>query len=362
MPIKLVHVVGNRPQFIKLAPFLRATARIEGIRDVIIHSGQHYDFEMSRTFFDEMNIPEPDYNLEVGSGTHAGQTGLVLERLEPLLLREKPDMVIVYGDTNTTLAAALCAVKLHLPLAHVESGLREYVWRPEEINRKLSDHSSDLLFCPTQTAVDCIRKEGVDEEKIKLTGDITFDAFLWAIGLTAKKIDKPKSGDYALLTLHRAETVDHPAILKEIVDSLLELPDPIVFPIHPRTKKYLKQYDLWERLSGRSDIDIIPAAGYLPFLKLVMDSKYVITDSGGVIKEAFYAKKPCIVIDSTTEYVEIEQSGSHFWAGKSKTDILMAREAVDLVDVSRIHPEKVFGDGTAAEKMVSEVLLYLERS
>ena len=158
---KLAHIVGNRPQFIKLAPFLRATALSGEVNDVIIHSGQHYDFEMSRTFFEEFEIPKPDYNLGIGSGTHAEQTGAIMTELEPLLQKEQPHFVIVYGDTNTTLAGALCTAKMHLPLAHVESGLREYIWRPEEINRKLSDHCSNLLFCPTQTAVECLRKEGV---------------------------------------------------------------------------------------------------------------------------------------------------------------------------------------------------------
>jgi len=355
--MKLIHIVGNRPQFIKLAPLLRALSGNKDIKNIVIHSGQHYDFNMAQIFLDEFQLTSPDYNLEVGSGTHGEQTGQILVKLDRILMEERPDYVLVYGDTNTTLAGSLAAYKLHIPIAHVESGLREGVWRPEEINRKLSDHCSDFLFCPTKTAVECAQNEGIPPEKVFLTGDITYDAFLHSI----KKIKngnqkKDDEADYILLTLHRAETVDFKNILSEIVAALLEMNERILFPAHPRTVKYLKKFELFKLVEDSEKIELTAAVGYYEFLNKLLSAKLVITDSGGVIKEAFYAKKPCVTLDYTTEYKEIHESGFNLWAGKEKKSILDAVKKMKKVDASLISPEQVFGDGTAANKMVDIIL------
>jgi UDP-GlcNAc3NAcA epimerase len=359
--MKLLHIVGNRPQFIKLAPLLRAIQRLDKtVKNVIVHSGQHYDYDMSKIFFDELELPSPDHNLEVGSGTHGVQTGAILSKLDTIINTENPSVVIVYGDTNTTLAGSLAACKLHFPLAHVESGLREYVWRPEEINRKISDHCSDFLFCPTKTAVECLKKENIPDENIFLTGDITYDAFLWALAKPRYDGKISNKGEkYVLLTLHRGETVDYEDILSEIIQAIIEMQDKIVFPAHPRTVKFLQKFDLMKKIESASNIKLIPPAGYFDFLNLLVNASLVITDSGGVIKESFFAKKPCIVLDYTTEYKEILEAGSHIWVGKEKKAILDAKYRLDNFDTSNIAPEIVFGDGKAAEKMISIIFSHL---
>ena len=354
---KFLYIVGNRPQFIKLAPFLRAIRPHKQIENVIVHSGQHYDFKMSQIFFEELGLPEPDYNLGVGSGTHGVQTGRILARLDSVLLKENPDFVFVFGDTNTTIAGALAAQKLHFRLGHVESGLRENIWRPEEINRKISDHCSDFLFCPTRTAVANLIKEDLPQERIFLTGDITYDAFLWSVKkINAEKKGPPSDNGFVLLTLHRAESVDYEDILREIISTLMELDEPIIFPVHPRTMGKLKKFHLLKEVQKSAKIRMLPAVGYFEFLKMLLAARIIITDSGGVIKEAFYAKKPCVTLDDTTEYEEIQESGINIWAGKNKKPILNAvRRAWDM-DASHVRPEAVFGDGNAAEKMISIVL------
>lgn len=353
--MKILHIVGNRPQFIKLAPFLKATRQYPEIQNVIVHSGQHYDYEMSKIFFEELGITKVDYNLEVGSGTHGFQTGKMLIKLDPILLKEKPDVVVVYGDTNTTLAGALAAYKLHFPVAHVEAGMREYIWRPEEMNKKIADHCADFCFCPLKRACLNLEKEGIEPDRIFFTGDITYDAFLMYKDIAIEKgnIEVPEE-DYILMTMHRAETVDVYERVKGVIEALLEIPMRIVYPIHPRTKKRLIEMRLYEKVERADNINLIEPIGYFEFLKLLLNSRLVITDSSGVLKEAFYAKKPCVTVDNTTEYKEIFDMGYNVLAGTEKESILRNVENMLGRKFGPIDSgENPFGDGHAADKMVA---------
>lgn len=349
--MRIVHIVGNRPQFIKLAPFLEATKKYK-IQNIIIHSGQHYDIEMSKIFFDELGIPEPDYNLEVGSGTHGIQTGKMLVALDPILLELKPDVVVVYGDTNTTLAGALAAYKLHIPVAHVEAGMREYIWRPEEMNKKIADHCANFCFCPIKRACENLIREGIEPDKIFFTGDITYDAYIRNkdIALTKANIEIPDF-EYILMTMHRAETVDVYEKISNVVDAIIEIPIKIIFPIHPRTKKRLIDFGLYEKLVKATNIVLMNPMGYLEFLKLLINAKLVITDSSGVIKETFYAQKMGVTIDNTTEYREIFDMGYNVLAGLKKDTII--EKVLYMIKKDFVQPpENPFGDGHSAEKMV----------
>ncbi len=354
--MRFLHIVGNRPHFVKLAFLVRATTGRD-IENVVVHSGQHYDYQMSECFMRDFELRPPAYNLGVGSGSHGVQTGLILSRLDPILSAERPDAIVVYGDTNTTLAGALAACKTQVPLAHVEAGLREFTNRPEEVNRKLTDCCSQLLFCPTPRAAENLREEGVAEERIFMTGDITYDAFLAAArSLDSEGMRGKNMEHYALVTLHRAETVDDRDALTEIGETLLALGEQVVFPVHPRTCKMLAQYGLLQALEDSPFVKLLPPQGYYDFLRLLLDSDLVITDSGGVIKEAFYARKPCVTLDFTNEYPEIYDTGLNVLAGKSKDSILSAAVAVRQVDASAILPSAVFGDGHAAERMVDTLM------
>jgi len=350
--MKILHIVGNRPQFIKLSPFLKATESYKNVKNIIVHSGQHYDYGMSKAFFDDLQIPKPDYGLGAGSETHGVQTGKMLVGLDPILLSEKPDVVIVYGDTNTTLAGALAGYKLKIPVAHVESGMRENIWRPEEMNKKMADHCSDFCFCPIERAVENLKRENIPDEKIFFTGDITYDAFLTNLKkVKSKKYINIPSEEYFLLTLHRAETVDVYEKLSSIVDALLEIKEKVVFPAHPRTEKRLREFNLYEKIGSSNNIVLSKPVGYFNFLKLLTNAKLVMTDSSGVIKETFYAKKPGVTLDSTTEYKEIFELGCNILAGTDKNDILVAIETMVKIEYN-IVPDKLFGNGNAAMKMM----------
>lgn len=352
--MKILHIVGNRPQFIKLAAFLRASKKQSKIKNVIVHSGQHYDIEMSRLFFEDLEIPEVNYNLEVGSGTHGVQTGNILARLDPILLKEKSDVVIVYGDTNTTLAGALAAYKLHIPSAHVEAGLRENIWRPEEMNKKIADHCSDFCFCPIKRACLNLEKEGIEKNKIFLTGDITYDAFLTNKDIAINKSDIfiPEE-DYILMTMHRAETVDVYEKVKGVIDAISEIPLIVIYPIHPHTKKQLIKFALYESLKKNRKIVLMKPIGYFDFLKLLLNSRLVITDSGGVIKEAFYAHKLAVTIDDTTEYGEIVGKDYNVLAGTKKENILKHIKMMLKRKFKPVTPsQNPFGNGQAADQMV----------
>lgn len=347
--VKIVSVVGARPQFIKAFSVSKAFQQTEH-QEFIIHTGQHYDYEMSRVFFKEMDLPEPDVNLEVGSGSHGKQTGEMLMRIENVLMAEKPDYVLVYGDTNSTLAGALAAVKLHIPVAHIEAGLRSFNRRmPEEHNRVLTDHISDFLFCPTKTAFINLQKEGITKE-IHVVGDVMYDSILHHIKLAEKKSDvlkrlklKPKS--YAVATVHRAENTDDSESLNNIVEALniINEETQVIFPAHPRTKKYLSRF-------RQLKLNIINPLPYLDILLLEKNSKVILTDSGGLQKEAYWLNIPCVTLRNETEWVELVDHGVNTVAGSDREKIYQAYRKMTAKKFDSI-PE-LYGNGEAGTKIV----------
>ena len=345
---KVLSVVGARPQFVKAAPTSAAIRRSH--EEVLVHTGQHYDDNLSAVFFDELGIPEPDYNLGVGSATHAVQTGEMMRRLDDVIERESPHLVLVYGDTNSTLAAALVAVKRDPLLAHVEAGLRSYNWAiPEEVNRVLTDHCSDLLFVPAESAADNLAAEGLTEG-VHVTGDVQYDALL-----SARETARERStiveevgvadGEYVLATVHRPSNTDDPRRLEALMDGLATSTLPVVFPVHPRTEHALKEHGLWTGVVGSETIRVIDAAGYLDFVRLLDGAERVATDSGGVQKEAFYLATRCITLRSKTEWVETVECGWNV--------LVDADPAAIERDLARTDPlpqrPSLYGDGEAAE-------------
>lgn len=323
--MKFASIVGARPQFIKCAPLSRELRKKH--EEILIHTGQHYDAELSDTFFKDLDIPKPNYNICVGSGTHGEQTGRMLIELEKIMLSEKPDVVVVYGDTNSTLAGALSAAKLHIPVAHVEAGLRSFDrTMPEEINRVVADHISCLLFCPTQTAVNNLIGEGI-KKGVFLVGDVMLDALMFNKDIAEKKsqvLEKYGLADktYIVATIHRQSNTDDRRALESIVNALCEIKEDVIFPIHPRTVKYLKQYGLFSTLNDV--VRITKPIGYLDMLKLMAHAKKILTDSGGLQKEAYLLNVPCITLRENTEWIETVQSGQNILAGASKEKILDA--------------------------------------
>ena len=305
---KIMSVVGARPQFIKLAPLSKLIR--EKYLEIIVHTGQHYDVGMSEQFFKDLEIKPPNFNLNIGSGSHGTQTGNMLIKLEKVYDNEKPDIVIVYGDTNSTLAGALAAVKMHIPIIHVESGLRSLNRiMPEEINRVMADHASDFLFAPTKAAIDNLKKEGL-EDKSFLTGDIMVDALKNNLDIALEKSTilrdmRLESKEFILLTLHRPYNVDNPNILKKILNLLAKINSQIIFAVHPRTKKILED----NSFSIGKNISVIRPVGYLDFINMEYHSKKIVTDSGGIQKEAYILKKPCITLRPETEWVETVNEG-----------------------------------------------------
>jgi UDP-GlcNAc3NAcA epimerase len=348
--MKIVSVVGARPQFIKAAPVSQAFKKA-GHNEMLVHTGQHYDYGMSQVFFEELNMSEPDINLEVGSGHHGWQTGQMLMRIEEVLMKEKPDWVLVYGDTNSTLAGALAAVKLRIALAHVEAGLRSFNREmPEEHNRVLTDHCSDVLFCPTQRAVDNLAKEGITRG-VNLVGDTMYDAvlqfseiakghstILQGLGLKAK--------EYLLATLHRPYNTDIPEKLRSILDALLEINEPMVFSVHPRTRERIAALDGAIKSQLYSKIRVIDPVGYLDMLVLEQNARLVLTDSGGVQKEAYFFGVPCITLRPETEWVETVDEGWNVVVGSDHSSIV--EKARNLQSPSQSQ-RRVFGDGHASE-------------
>lgn len=330
---KIITVVGARPQFIKLAAVSRQMKKRKYIREIIVHTGQHYDDEMSAVFFRELDIPKPDYQLNVGSGNHGSQTGAMLTKIETVLLMEKPDLVLVYGDTNSTLAGALAATKLHIPVAHVEAGLRSFNRNmPEEINRILTDHISDLLFAPTNTAVQNLLREGIKPDSIMFAGDVMYDIaryyaaiakgnsrILERYGLERKK--------YVLSTLHRAENTDNVKRLEQIIDGLASIGQEniVVLPVHPRTKSVLKSMNLNPEIN--SVIMFIEPVGYLDMIMLEMNALVIMTDSGGVQKEAFFHRVPCVTIREETEWIELLELGWNRLVAPLTSNIIVQRYA-----------------------------------
>lgn len=365
--MKIVTVIGARPQFIKASAVHRAIKSIgrkNKIKEILVHTGQHYDYLMDKVFFEELNLPKPNYYLGVGSGSHGRQTALMLERIEGVLLKEKPDVVMVYGDTNSTLAGALSAAKLKIPVAHIEAGLRSYNRKmPEELNRVLTDHLSTYLFCPTEQAVRNLKKEGIrngKERLVKNVGDVMYDSILYYSRIAEKKskiledlnLSPSKSSykDYFLLTIHRAENTDNHERLKSILKALNEIGKEItvIFPIHPRTKKMINHYRLTREIKN---IKMIEPVSYLNMLMLEKHAKIILTDSGGVQKEAFWLGIPCITLREETEWVETVQSGWNILAGVDKEGIIEAVKSIKRNHLPKIR--RKYGDGKASPKIVN---------
>jgi UDP-GlcNAc3NAcA epimerase len=353
---RICTIVGNRPQFVKAAAVSRLLR--ERHEEVLVHTGQHYDDELSRVFFDELGIPAPDRELGAGSGTNTEQTARILTALEPVLYEIQPALALVYGDTNSTLAGALAAAQAGIPVGHVEAGMRSFDRSmPEELNRVLTDHASDLLLCSTQTAMDNLEREGVQGEA-HLVGDVMAD-----VSLAFREIAAQRSaivaelglepGGYLAVTAHRAGNVDDPERLELLVGLLEALPAPVVFPVHPRTRARLEAAGLIDRLDG---VELTPPLGYLDFLELARHARAILTDSGGVQKEAYLLGVPCVTLRDTTEWVETVEAG---WNVLVDLD----REAA-LAAVQRTPPAErpeLYGGGLAAERVRDVVSAYTAR-
>lgn len=325
--IKVLTIIGARPQFIKSALVSRELRKVA--TEVVVHTGQHYDANMSKVFFEELNIPKAEYNLGIGSGLHGEQTGNMLGGIETVLIKERPDIVLVYGDTNSTLAGALAAAKLHVPVAHVEAGLRSYNrCMPEEVNRIVTDHLSTALFAPTSTAVKNLRHEGI-KKGVHLVGDVMYDAVLQNVQAAEAKSRilnrlaiRPKA--YVLATVHRAENTDDARVLRNIVEAFCEisLNEPLIWPVHPRTRKVLAR--LATRIPKRTQLRLIEPVSYLEMLKLEKNARVILTDSGGVQKEARWFQVPCVTLREETEWVETVEAGWNTLAGTDRERIVKA--------------------------------------
>jgi UDP-GlcNAc3NAcA epimerase len=355
---KIVTVVGARPQFIKAAAISRAIRRHNAdsgapIREVLVHTGQHFDRNMSEAFFGELDLPEPDFNLEIAGLPHGAMTGRMLERLESVLQEEVPDLVLIYGDTNSTRAGALAASKLHIPVAHVEAGLRSFNMRmPEEINRVLADRVSTYLLCPTTQAVDNLHQEGVTNG-VHLVGDVMYDVTLYYRGKAASNIDLGRwgvqPGAYVLATIHRAENTDDTERLAAIFSALGEIARecPVVLPLHPRTRNLIRNLGKEDWLRN---LTVLEPVSYLEMLRLEMSARAIVTDSGGVQKEAFFHGVPCITVRDETEWVETVELGWNELVGADLARILAA--FTDRKERSRRDTEHPYGDGDAAGKIL----------
>lgn len=354
--MKVLTVVGARPQFIKAAPVSRELRQVA--TEVLVHTGQHFDANMSDVFFEELGIPKPDYHLGIGGGSHGAMTGAMLASLEAVIQQEKPDWVMVYGDTNSTLAGGLAAAKLHVPVAHVEAGLRSFNRQmPEEINRVLTDHLSTMLFAPTETAVRHLASEGITRG-VHQTGDVMLDAtrlFLDRAEANRSRFDTLglDAGSYVLATVHRAENTDDPVRLREILGAFGALAEPIVMPLHPRTRKQLDAFGL--DLPG--NVRAIDPVGYLDMLLLESRAKVILTDSGGVQKEACFLEVPCVTLRDETEWTETVEAGWNTLTGADAERILRALSVVRRPD----RPLAAFGDGQASQR-IANILAHVNAS
>jgi UDP-N-acetylglucosamine 2-epimerase len=377
--MKVVTIVGARPQFIKAAAVTRAVRRYNQrcpsnrrFHEIFVHTGQHYDYLMDEVFFEDLNLPKPDYHLGVGSGSHGRQTGMMLERTEVVLQKEKPKVVLVYGDTNSTLAGALSAAKLNIPVAHVEAGLRSYNQAmPEEVNRLLTDHLSTFLFCPTDQAARNLLKEGIKDGEgriVKRVGDVMYDSILYYSKIAGRKSTplkdlgfdtrhKTRVTSYYLATLHRAENTDNPKRLKSILKALNEIGrnTPIVLPLHPRTKKMIETY---HHCSEFKNIQFIAPVSYLNMLQLEKNAKTILTDSGGVQKEAYWLRVPCLTLREETEWTETTKSGWNILVGTETERITAGIKCMEKMG-SLEKRMGLFGDGKASQKIVQILTRHL---
>ncbi|MGE4534743.1 non-hydrolyzing UDP-N-acetylglucosamine 2-epimerase [Halomonas sp.] len=350
--MKVLTIIGARPQFIKAAVVSRAFKEHRPeVQEIIVHTGQHYDANMSDVFFDELEIPKPDYNLGIGGGSHGQNTGRMIEKLEALMMKVRPQWVLVYGDTDSTLAGALAAAKLHIAVAHVEAGLRSFNRRmPEEINRVLTDHIAEILFAPTETGRQNLLNEGIPEEKIKLVGDVMYDASLFYKG-KARKPALPhelniKDGDFVLCTIHRAENTDDPQRLSGIFQGLGDSGETIALPMHPRTRGKIADYNI----AIPDNVWVIHPVGYLEMVWLESNCRLVATDSGGVQKEAYFFGKPCVTMRDETEWIELVEAGWNTLSGTDSKEISTA-----LLAHTAPQSNPFYGDGAIAQKIVARM-------
>ncbi len=366
--MKPAFVFGTRPEIIKLSPVIRAFIEA-GIKPLLIHTGQHYDYEMSRVFLEELELPEIDYHLEVGSGTQAEQTGKAMIEIERVLMKEKPDVTLVQGDTNTVLAGALASVKLKIPVAHVEAGLRSFDrTMPEEINRILADHASEVLFPPTEEARRNLEREGITEN-VYVVGNTVVDAVLQNAEVAEKKSDvlerfDLKPGEYLLITVHRAENTDSRENLEKLVEILESLPMRAIYPMHPRTRNRLKGFGLLERVENIENLTITKPLGYLDFLRLEKNAFAIMTDSGGIQEEAIILNVPCLTLRYNTERPETVKAGGNVLIGLEKERALeyLNRLLNDAGFYRRMaNAPNPFGNGKAGERMVEILLGLYER-
>jgi UDP-GlcNAc3NAcA epimerase len=353
--MKILTIVGARPQFIKAATISRAVASMDGVEEVIIHTGQHFDANMSEVFFKEMDIPEPRYNLNIHSLGHGAMTGRMLEAIELVIIGEQPEVLLVYGDTNSTLAGALAARKLHVKVGHVEAGLRSFnMAMPEEVNRILTDRISDFLYCPTDSAVANLRAEGFDhfQSEVVRTGDVMLDAARYYAEHSAEKSTLDPSllrGDFALCTLHRAENTDDPGRLRAFAEALNRIhhDSRVLLPLHPRTKAKLKAAGI------KLNVDLIDPVGYFEMIELLKHCKLVLTDSGGLQKEAFFFGKHCVTLREQTEWVELVEQGYNVLAHADAGDIFEKYQEMRFrkSDFTKV----LYGDGSTANEIVKHL-------
>lgn len=350
--MKILTIIGARPQFIKAAPISIALRKTKGIEEILLHTGQHFDLNMSENFFKELSIPKPDFMLDINGNSHGVMTGRMLEKIEKILIKTNPDRVLVYGDTNSTLAGALAASKINIPIAHIEAGLRSFNMKmPEEINRVLTDHLSDTLFCPTDAAVKNLNAEGIKSTDVSIirTGDLMTDSIMFFKDKALKPKKLSVMNNFILCTFHRAENTDDPNRLKKIINALNSLHKdiPIVLPMHPRTKNVIAKhgFDLY--------VKILPPVSYFEMLWLLNNCGLVLTDSGGLQKEAYMSGKICLTLRNETEWVELIQSGVNFLTGSDTNKIILLAKTYFGQSVST--PKSFYGNGDAASQIVSTI-------